>query len=381
MSVKATIFNDSYKQLVSVPEKKIRKILILVPDLNLPGGVTNYYKTLKLNADKNITYFTITTAQQQGAFAASLRLLIKYCKFFFNVVIKGYEVIVINPSLDMGRSFHRDLVFIVISRLLNRKTIIFFRGWFEPYEDKIKKSKWKLFLFKMSYAKAGKYVVLGNIFKNKLIGLGVPAKTEFFVETTVADSTYINELELSKKHSAYKKEITILFLSRIEKEKGIYIAIDAYQQFLKKHPERKSSLIIAGDGPDLQAVKNYVEERKFPGIKFLGHVSSVEKKKVLLESHVMIFPSFTEGLPNSILEAMLYGMPVITRATGGIPEIIHQNINGFITESYEASVFSDFLSTIATNDKVYERISENNHRIALEKFTSEKVRERLIKIL
>ncbi len=334
-----------------------------------------------LDTNSNIIHFPITSAKRQGALAASLRLLGKYYKFFYQVVMHGYEVVVVNPSLDMGRSFHRDLVFIVISRILKRKTIVFFRGWLEPSEYEIKKSKWKLFLFKISYAKADKYVVLGKIFKNKLIGLGVPDKTEFFIETTVADSSYLNELSLSRKHTTYKNEIRFLFLARIEKEKGIYIAIDAYKNFLKKHPERKACLIIAGEGPDLQAVIKYVEESNLSGIKFLGHVSREEKKKVLLESHVMLFPSFTEGLPNSILEGMLYGMPIIARATGGIPEVIDENTNGFVSESYEPSVFSEFLSIIASDSTLYQKISENNHKIALEKFTSEKVSGRMLKIL
>ena len=359
----------------------MKKTLILIPDLKLPGGVTNYYKILELDADSSITYFPITSAEQQGKFSASIRLLAKYFKFLYTLVVKGHEVIVVNPSLDMGRAFHRDLIFIKIAQLLNRKTIVFFRGWFEPYEEIIKKSKWKLFLIKISYAKASKYIVLGKIFKDKLIKLGVPDKTKFFLETTVADSAYVNELDLTHKYSNYQEKIIFLFLCRIEKGKGIYIAIDAYKDFREKHPKRKSSLVIAGDGIDLLAVKKYVEEVNVTGIEFLGHVSDNEKKKVLLESHVMIFPSFTEGLPNSILEGMLYGMPIIARATGGIPEVVHQNINGFLTESYDHKVFSDFLSLIATNDQLYKTISETNHITALEKFTSEKVRERMIKIL
>jgi len=359
----------------------MKKTLILVPDLKLPGGVTNYYKTLRLDDEKLITYFPITATEQQKALIASFRLFIKYFKFIYKATINKYEVVIVNPSLDKGRSFYRDMVFIIITKLLNKKAIVFFRGWFEPYEEKIKKSKWKKFLFKISYAKADKYIVLGNIFKNKLIGLGVPAKTEFFIETTVANSRDINELNINEKHCTYQDEIKFLFLSRMEKEKGIYIAIDAFKSYLDKNPTRKSILIIAGDGPDLQAVKKYVEDLNLSCIKFLGHVGSLEKKSVLLQCHVMIFPSFTEGLPNSILEGMLYGMPIVARATGGIPEVIKQNINGFITESFDSAIFAEYLSAIALDENLYKTISETNYQTALQRFTSEKVRERIINIL
>jgi glycosyltransferase involved in cell wall biosynthesis len=359
---------------------KIPKILVLVPDLTLPGGVSNYYKTLGLDAIKNITYFPITKAKPQSAFATAFRLISNYIKFFIELQKNRYEVVVLNPSLDKGKSFHRDLVFIIITHILKRKTVVFFRGWFEPFEEKIKKSKLKSFLFDISYAKVGKYLVLGDIFKKKLISLGVPSKTQFIIETTVADSSYIKKLRLKDKHLTYEKEIIFLFLSRIEKEKGIYIAIDAFKEFLVNSPNKKSSLIIAGDGPELPVVRDYVRNNEISNIKFLGHVIGENKIKVLLESHIMIFPSFSEGLPNSILEGMLYGMPIISRVTGGIPDVIQHNINGFLTESYDSSIFANFLTILAYDIELFKNISEINHQIAMEKYTTNKVRERILKI-
>jgi glycosyltransferase involved in cell wall biosynthesis len=362
--------------------KEIPKTLILVPDLNLQGGVANYYKTLSLDVNSNITYFTVNKAKPQSSIINAFDLFYKYCRFFFKLIRYRYKVVVTNPSLEgKGKSFYRELIFILIAHLLNRKVIVFFRGWAEPFEEKIRKSKLISFLFRVSYARANKFIVLGDVFKKKLISLGVPEETEFFIETTVADSRYIKDLDLESKFSSFEKEINFLFLSRIEKIKGVYIAIDAFNYFINRFPERKCSLIIAGDGPDSSAVAEYVEKKMIKNIKFLGFVSGENKRKVLLESHVMLFPSYTEGLPNTILEGMLYGMPVISRAIGGIPEVIQQNVNGFITDSYEPLVFTEFLINIASNNTLYKNISVTNHQLALKKFTSEKVKGRIIKIL
>ncbi|MEO6814435.1 MAG: glycosyltransferase family 4 protein [Ginsengibacter sp.] len=357
------------------------KTLVLIPDLNIPGGVSNYYKTLRLDANSHISYFTINRNKPESSFKSVLRLFNKYSVFIFKLLKYQYEIVIVNPSLDEGKSFHRDLIFIIITRLLKRKSIVFFHGWFDPFEEKIKKSKFKSFLFRISYAKATKYLVLGEVFKNKLIGLGVPRETEFFVETMVADSNHIEELNLNDKLHTYEKEIIFLFLSRMEKEKGIYIAIDAFQAFLIRFPQRKTTFIIAGDGIDLPAVKNYVKEKMIPNIKFLGFISGENKRQVLLKSHVMIFPSFTEGLPNAILEGMLYGMPVVSRAVGGIPQVIQQNVNGFLTESFDSAIFTDFLSKLACDSVLYKNIAEINHNTAIQRFTSEKVKERIFTIL
>ncbi|MEO6705091.1 MAG: hypothetical protein ABIN04_04480, partial [Ginsengibacter sp.] len=133
--------------------KEIPKTLILVPDLNLQGGVANYYKTLALDVNSNITYFTVNKAKPQSSIINAFNLFYKYCRFFFKLIRYRYKVIVTNPSLEgKGKSFYRELIFILIALLLNRKVIVFFRGWAEPFEEKIRKSKLISFLFRVSYA-------------------------------------------------------------------------------------------------------------------------------------------------------------------------------------------------------------------------------------
>lgn len=355
-------------------------ILILMPDLNLPGGVTNYYRILNLHEYENISYFFINNSKPESTIATGRRLLKNYVIFLFKLVKYKYRVVLINPSLDK-RSFYRDMVFIILTRLLKKKTIVFFHGWLESYEQKIKTNKFLAFLFQVSYAKVGTYVVLGNVFKKKLIALGVARGTEFFIETMIADDGYLPPVDFNEKLLSFKREIKILFLSRILKEKGIYIAIEAFKEFAVKFPKIRASLIIAGDGPELSEAKLYVQKKQIANVSFLGNIYGERKMKVLLESHIMLFPSFTEGLPNVILEGMLYGMPIISRHTGGIPEIIKQDINGFLTESYDPYVFFSFLSKLALDSNLYLMIAKANHAEALRNFSSEKVKRRIIKIL
>ena len=133
-------------------------------------------------------------------------------------------------------------------------------------------------MFRISYAKVNKYIVLSRLFKNKLHYLGVPMKTEFFITTTVADSRYIQEIDLRRKLIASKEKMIFLFLSRITKEKGLYIAIDAYKKFIKDHPEKNSCLNITGDEPELLSVKKYVTKEKIPNVNFLNYVSDDQRK-------------------------------------------------------------------------------------------------------
>ncbi|MEO7835783.1 MAG: hypothetical protein ABIR50_10715, partial [Ginsengibacter sp.] len=232
----------------------MKKILILVPDLSLPGGVTNYYNILQLANAENISYFFVNRAKPQSTISTLIRVLVNYGKFIFTIFSGNYEIIHINPSLDY-RSFYRDSIFVIIARIFNKKTLVFFRGWLEEYEETIKKNKFKSWLFKITYAKADKFIILSRLFKEKLIELGVSKDKEFFIETTVADNTYLAGFDLEKKLVSFSDKINLLFLSRILKEKGIYIAVDSFHEFLRKFPNQKASLTIAGDGPELSKVK------------------------------------------------------------------------------------------------------------------------------
>jgi len=356
------------------------KTLILVPDLNVPGGVANYYNSLQLNGVSNISYFTINKQESNSRVSTTFRVLKNYLYFLLKVIKDRNELVVVNPSL-YPRSFYRDFGFIIFTRSLKKRVIVFFHGWLDSFEEEIKNSMFKSFLFRISYAKVPEFVVLGKTFKNKLISLGASSDAKFFIETMVAGPKALSRVDLKEKILSFEKEVIFLFLSRIEKEKGIYIAISAFHEFQKKFPERKATLIVAGDGPDLLAVKLYVQEQEISNIQFFGHITGEDKRRVLQQSHVMLFPSYTEGLPNVILEGMLYGMPIISRATGAIPEIVHNGINGYLTESYNPGIFTEFLSLIALNVEVYEEIGERNHKIALERFLNENVKERFIKIL
>ena len=355
------------------------KVLILTPDLSVAGGVGNYYSTLEIDKIKNIRYFSVNK-NKSIPFFTFFRLIKNYFFFTFLIIKDSYNIIVINPSLGRN-SFYRDALFIYIANHLKKDTIVFFRGWSEEFEEKIKNNKLLSTIFKKTFAKANKYIILGKIFKVKLISLGVSPSSEFILETTVADSTKLDEFELESKFYNYGDPVRFLFLSRILEEKGIYIAIEAFSLFSKFNPSISSILIIAGDGPELNNVKNYVKSNKINHIKFPGHVKGKEKLLLLRECTILLFPSYSEGLPNSVLECMLYGMPIIGREVGGMPEIILNGENGFLTKSFDPQILADLMTKTCSNPALLNYMAKNNHEIAKERFTSEKVKKRMLNLL
>jgi glycosyltransferase involved in cell wall biosynthesis len=354
------------------------RILILVPDFRTRGGVVNYYRTLRLSDEPNIDYLFINRHGTKSIVSKTFFAVFIYLDFLRAAVRAG--LIHINPSLDRN-SFYRDLLFIVLAKLLRKNVLIFFRGWEEPYEESIRNSGFKSFLFRHSYAKADRFVVLGESFKRKLVALGVDPAKPIHVETTVADSSHIESFDLARKLSSIESHCRFLFMSRVLREKGVYIAMDAFAECKASLPHREMTLVVAGSGEDLAAAKTYARDKGYAGIEFAGDVSGADKARFLETCHVMVFPTYyKEGLPNAILEGMLYGMPIISRPVAAIPEVVANGVNGYLTESMESSAFAKHMLDLLRDPDAYRRMAIANHRAASDAFTSDKVKERLFAV-
>ena len=102
------------------------------------------------------------------------------------------------------------------------------------------------------------------------------------------------------------------------------------------------------------------------------------KADLLRRCHVMLFPTFHgEGLPNCILEGMLFGMSIVTRPVAAIPEIVQHGVNGLLVESLDAEQFADALRNLVRDPAMLRRMAIANREVAMRRFTPKVVRERL----
>jgi glycosyltransferase involved in cell wall biosynthesis len=170
--------------------------------------------------------------------------------------------------------------------------------------------------------------------------------------------------------------LDILFLSRIEKEKGIYEAIDSFHLLKNKCPQ--AELTIVGDGSELGLARDYVEEKKIPDVHFKGYLSGKAILEAFVAADVYLFPTWHgEGLPISILEAMVFGLPVLTRPVGGIPDFFEDGKMGFLLESKDPVIWAEMLEKLAFDRELVLSMGEYNHRYAEGKFRPDNVVKRL----
>lgn len=299
--------------------------MILITRSYGKGGVANYYNSLRKYLPDHVKYCAVHNPDAKGM----IKKLISFPGLFFRylyLLLKS-KVVCVNPSL-YPNAYYRDMVLILVAKLMRKKIVVFFRGWDENFEFKISKSKIQKWLFKKTYGVVDKYIVLGSVFRDKLISLGVKNTDSIYQETTVALPTEFDEVKIRNRIES-ASPINLLFLSRLVEGKGIDEALYIYEE-LKKISDKRINLMIAGDGPELVRVQEKVMHASLGDVTFLGDVRGEDKEKLLSESHILLFPSVTEGMPNTVLEAMSYGILVSSTPVGGVPDIINDDENGFL---------------------------------------------------
>lgn len=351
------------------------KILILCPLLKNKGGVANYYELLKkyfCSTNIKIDYYFTGKRKENPKLFERIVYSIKDL-FYLSARFYKYDLIHLNPSLDPKALIRDGIYHFVAKRIFRKKTLVFFRGWQPVFERLITKRFRKIFRLFFDFDCA---IVLANSFKKKLVSWGYEA-ARIEVETTAVDDELLNGFSIDKRirKIGTSDKMELLFLARIEKEKGISETIHAVCILLEKFPN--IHLVVAGDGPfmdEAQKVGNNILREK---VSFLGYIKGDQKKKVFQNSDIYIFPSYREGMPTSVLEAMAFGLPVVTRPVGGLKNIFLDGEHGFMSESKDPEVIASFVEKIITDKELWKKMSANAHKYAKERFMASNVVKRL----
>lgn len=147
----------------------------------------------------------------------------------------------------------------------------------------------------------------------------------------------------------------VLFVGRLAEKKGVSYLIDAMKNIDAK-------LIIVGDGPLRKQLESQSLQYK-EKVVFLGSKSHEELKTIYASADVFVAPSITakdgdkEGFGLVILEAMASGLPVVGSNSGGIPTIIEDGINGFLTEEKNSEDISNKINSVLKDVSLRKKMS------------------------
>lgn len=162
--------------------------------------------------------------------------------------------------------------------------------------------------------------------------------------------------------------VSVLYLGWVIRDKGVFELVESFGKLQALNID----LWIAGDGDDLNTLKQQVEEKNLKNIRFLGWAFKDQKMELLKKADIFVLPSYFEGLPNALLEAMASGIPVIASNVGGIPDLIADGTNGFLVEPKDAVTLSAKIRLLAESATLRKDFSERGYKYVRENHSFEK---------
>lgn len=351
-----------------------QQVLLVRPDG--PGGVGSYYRSLSPYLQDVTVCRVGSRHDRESSLERFIRLLTDFARFLFYLYTTPATVVHLNPSLEQN-ALIRDGLKILIASWFGKTILVFFRGWVKEMEHELQ--GWKLRLFQLVFQRADQFIVLATSFRKKLRkwGFHQPVK----IETTTVDQELVEGIDVPELISdrKNKKPFRLLFLSRIIKEKGIFQILRTLKSLRGK---RRIKLEIAGSGPDFDHVLSYVQKNDLSDlVRVHGYVRGEEKSSLFSSSHLYLLPTtYGEGLPNAILEAMAFGLPVITTRVGGIPDHIESKKNGILLDAPSVDQLTEAIEFYLDNPEQYEQTAKINFKKARSSYLSSRVAERLNEI-
>ncbi len=164
------------------------------------------------------------------------------------------------------------------------------------------------------------------------------------------------DLNNRKKHTP-DEDIVVLFLGLLGKRKGIYDLLPAFKDALQHVPSLR--LIIGGNG-EVKQVQNLITQLNIDkNAELVGWVSGDLKADLLSRAQIFVLPSYNEGLPVSLLEAMSWQVPVITTRVGGIPEQVRDGLDGVLIDPGDCVALSSAIVELASSDKLRQKMGKS----------------------
>lgn len=168
-----------------------------------------------------------------------------------------------------------------------------------------------------------------------------------------------------------------LTVARLSDQKGHDYLIPAIPHLVREFPQLK--FVWVGDGEKRQVLENLVKEYGVTEqVLFLGYRSDIPR--LLQASDLFLFPTYYEGQPFAMLEAMSYGLPIITSATSGIPEVIEHQVHGLLNRTGDSCDLMEAIRWALNNPEVM-NIMADNAKLRVKDFSEERMVQQTLNLL
>ena len=306
--------------------RRVRPVaLLLGPNLDAPSGVSTHLSLLfgsKLAEEFSLAHFQVgSEGRRENGFGRLARLALSPILLGLAVLARGASIVHVNTSMD-ARAYWRDLLYVIAAKLCGARVLYQVHGGALPQEFFGRSRLFASFL-RATLRLPDAIVVLARAELQAYRGF-VPQQRVLAIPNAIDCALY---RALERPRGSTCAPLKLLYIGRLVRNKGLYEALEGLKVALAHGVRAK--FVIAGSGPEEQCLKRFAEQQGLAGtVAFAGPVFGEAKLELLSAADVFLLPTYHEGLPYALLEAMAAGTPPITTRVGGIPDVVIEGING-----------------------------------------------------
>jgi glycosyltransferase involved in cell wall biosynthesis len=340
-------------------------VMMIGPDIESKGGISsvirNYIKS-NLFLDFDISYYP---SYHDGT---ALAKILFYLKKLIEITLHLNRYKIVHLHSSYGMSFRRLSIIFWIAVAYKKNTVFHIHSghFYEAFLNAASLERW---LIRKTLRQADIVIVLSPEWMSAIRGICPEARIEI-VENPL-EIAHLNHKRSSRPFP--KPPYRILFMGRLEKHKGVYDIIEAASWL----PRDRYIFILAGNG-EIRQVKEKIQEKGLRLMfEILGWISGEQKHEMLQTADLFLLPSYQEGLPMSVIEAMAASLPILATTVGGVPHAVEDKINGYLIPPGNPEVMAKTIELVFSDQKKWKHFSDRSYQIAQEKFNVDKIKNKL----
>ncbi len=342
------------------------RVALVGPDPAARGGVAGTIHALAGSRLGGSFELTVVPTHCDGSRAAKLRRSARGLSQLARLSLRG-DVDLVHVHSSWGASFPRKALAVGIARAGGRRVVLQVHG-----------SSFRTAIRRSGLRGAAARRCFGLVARGAdAVVAATPAWADELERTLGLEHVHVvpNAADVTSLIAVPREapqHQTVLFLGRLERAKGVFELVDAIAKLRRERPGLR--LVLAGRGRDELALTELVSERGLvDAVELTGWVDGEDKRRLLAGATCLALPSYAEGLPLAVLEAMLSGVPVVATRVGGIPEAARDGDEALLVTPGDVAELAEALGRVLDDERLAARLARAARKRALEKYHPDQV--------
>jgi glycosyltransferase involved in cell wall biosynthesis len=320
------------------------RIAMLGPSLSQQGGMATVENLIVGYENDALDIQHISIHEEGSAWHRLWVFVTGLWQFLGQLILNQIEIVHLHVS-ERGSVFRVGLL-VLLANLFAKPVIVHTHGCeFHVFYENL--PSWMQFLVRLIFQNCNCVITLSQSWREYYI-----SKCQLDPKRVVV---MLNPVELpipqTSRSRSPQERLTFILLGRIGQRKGAFDTIQAVAQL---PPEQRQQVMVwlAGDGEVAQA-KSMVENLGLEdSVQLLGWIDRSTRDRLLSQADVFLLPSYNEGLPVSMVEAMAWSLPVIVTPVGGIPELVTHDQQGFLVTPGKVEEIAQAMQTLLQDESL-----------------------------